>query len=182
MPWIAASLAGRHAWWVDVLASVLALVAAQAVVLTVVTVIDNRQGDVSLDPIDAVAVFGATIDSSDLSELPALSIALQGEVSGLYPGAVVDLALSMTNPTRLEVLVDTVDVTVGQPDSLGCPTEALLIGDARSTARASIPVNVLLEAEATTEVAIRLALSSTAPQACQGAVFPLTYRSAGWLQ
>lgn len=178
---IATSLAGRHAWWVDVLASVLALGAAQALVFTVVTVIDNRQDSTSLDPIDAVAVFGATIDSSDLSELPPLSIALQGDVSGLYPGAVVNLALSMTNPTPLEVLVDTVDVTVGQPDALGCPTEALLIGDARNTVRGSIPVNTLLRAEATTEVAIRLALSDTAPEACQGAVFPLTYRSAGWL-
>lgn len=175
---IATSLAGRFAWLVDVSAAVLALGAAQAVVFTVVTVVDNGG---SFDGIETVAVFGTTIDSSELSELPPLAISLQGEVSGLYPGAVVNLVKSMTNPTQLEVLVDTVDVTVGQPDKPGCPIEVLLIGDAGDTNYASIPVNARLAPETTTQVAIRLALSATAPEACQGATFPLTYYSAGRL-
>ena len=178
---IATSLAGRHAWWVDVLASVLALGAAQVAVLGIVSFIDGDRVNGSLDGIDTVAVFGTTIDSSDLSELPPLSIALSGEVSGLYPGAVVDLAMAMTNPTTLEVLVDTVDVTVGQPDQTGCPAEALLIGNAQTAGQGSIPVGTLIGPDGTTEVSIRLTLSDTAPSACQGAVFPLTYQSAGWL-
>ena len=175
------SLAGRHAWWVDVLASVLALGVAQAVVFGIVAVMDGNGNDQGLNGIDTVAVFGTTIDSGGLSELPPLSNELHGEVSGLYPGAVVDLVMGMTNPTTLDVIVDTVSVTVGQPSQLGCPAEALLIGPARTAAQGIIPVDVTLGAEDTTRVPITLALSDTAPSVCQGAVFPLTYRSAGWL-
>lgn len=175
------SIARPRAWWVDVLASVFALGVAQAVVFGVITVMDSGRADANLDGTDTVAVFGTTIDSSGLSKLPPLSIELQGEVSGLFPGAVADLALAMTNPTDLDIVVDTVDVTVGPPDIPGCPTEALLIGPSRTAGFGSIPANAVIGPEETARVTVQLALAQDAPSQCQGAVFPLTYRSAGWL-
>lgn len=176
----AASTIGRpRVWWLDALAAVVALGVAQAVVFGVVALIDSGRDAGAIAAADTVAVFGQAIDSTNLDELAPLQVELNGEVSGLFPGSQVDLVMMMTNPTALDILVDTVSVAVGQPDQPGCPTAALLIGADRETGRGLIPVSAVLPAENTISVTITVSLSETAPSACQGAVFPLTYRSVG---
>ena len=110
-----------------------------------------------------------------------MAVTLEGSVSGLYPGAVIELPLEVRNPTDVMLRLDVLEVRVGQPDREGCPADALLIGPDRIPGGASFALALELEPRTDRTVAIAVGMARDTDSACQGAVFPLDYAAQGVL-
>lgn len=91
---------------------------------------------------------------------------ITGGVVGLYPGFSTTLTLSLNNPNPFAASVTGLTITPADA-SLSCPASYLQIG--AFTGPLTIPAN------STGTTSVSIGLSSTAPDACQGATFPLTY-------
>jgi hypothetical protein len=91
---------------------------------------------------------------------------ISGKLKGLYPGAKRGLVLVVHNPQTFAIVVTSITTTIASP-SAGCQASNLVVGAfsgqltvaAGGSAKASVPV----------------LMQHGAPDACQGAVFPLTY-------
>jgi hypothetical protein len=94
------------------------------------------------------------------------SFRISGNVAGLYPGARLPLVLTVTNPQHFAIAVTTLSVSAGNA-APGC-TAANLTATSFS-GRLTVP------AGGTGAVSVRVTLAHSAPNACQGAVFPLRY-------
>jgi hypothetical protein len=99
---------------------------------------------------------------------PALNV--KGSASSLYPGGTVTLPLKVRNGTRFPVTLRKLSVKVGSA-SRGCPGSFLVVQPFKKKAR--------LRTRRSKKVNVRVTMSPAAPDACQGAVFPLTYRVRG---
>jgi hypothetical protein len=109
-------------------------------------------------------------------QLTAISLAktqgsfyLSGDVVGLYPGVRMPLTISVTNPNPFPIIVEWISVKPRKANA-GCVAKVLrAIGW-------STPILVTAggNRQVTTYVHMRL----RAPDACQGATFPLIYK--GW--
>jgi hypothetical protein len=100
------------------------------------------------------------------SAATAGSFRISGSVAGLYPGAQLPLVLTVTNPERFAIVVSSLSVAVG-PAMPGC-------GAANLTAT-SFAGRLHVPALGTAAVSVQVTLAHSAPNACQGAVFPLHY-------
>lgn len=100
--------------------------------------------------------------------LPAAagSFRISGNVAGLYPGAHFPLVLTVTNPEHFAIVVTTLSVAVGNAKP-GC-------GAANLTAT-SFSGHLPVPASGTAATKVKVTLAHSAPNACQGAVFPLRY-------
>lgn len=96
----------------------------------------------------------------------ANGFAISGSVNGLYPGLTKPLTLTVTNPQHFPIVVTSLTVTV-RDARLGCT------GDNVAVTAFGGPVPVPALASAT--VPLLITLAHHAPDACQGAVFPLLY-------
>jgi hypothetical protein len=94
---------------------------------------------------------------------PPPPIGLTGEVDGLYPGATATMDVHLTNHQSFTIRVTSVDVAV--LSSPTCPARFLSVGGSRT------PVEVA--PTATAIIAVPVQMDRAAPDACQGAVFPL---------
>jgi hypothetical protein len=94
------------------------------------------------------------------------SFRISGSVAGLYPGAQLPLVLTVTNPEHFAIVVSSLSVTVGAAMP-GC-------GAANLTAT-SFARSLHVPALGTAAVSVQVTLAHSAPNACQGAVFPLHY-------
>jgi hypothetical protein len=92
--------------------------------------------------------------------------AVAGEVDGLYPGASMTLDAVVTNPYPFTISVVSVSVSAADAGP-GCPASMLSISG--STDAVEIPARSV----GTIPLAVRM--SSSAPDACQGAVWPLQF-------
>ena len=92
--------------------------------------------------------------------------AITGSVTGLYPGASLPLVLTVANPEPFTIDVTSITTTVGDA-SAGCKAAYLSV--------ASFNGNLLVSAHSHATVAVNATLDHSAADACQGAVFPLTY-------
>jgi hypothetical protein len=89
-----------------------------------------------------------------------------GSVAGLYPGLTTGLVLTVVNPQHYAIVVTSITTKVGMPKA-GCDASNLTVSafsghlkvGARRAAQLSVPVTLI----------------HAAPDACQGAVFPLKY-------
>lgn len=92
---------------------------------------------------------------------------ITGTVDGLYPGGSRTLELVVTNPAPFAVVVGelSVDVDDAGPDCLESQLTVPPLVE---------PVTV--PASGTATVRLPATLGETAPDACQGATFPLTYQ------
>lgn len=92
---------------------------------------------------------------------------ISGGVNGLYPGASLPLVLTITNPAAFPIVVTSVSTSVGSPAATGCASTNLTV--TQFSGRLSVP------ARSAATLTLTATLSHAAPDACQGAVFPLTY-------
>jgi len=90
--------------------------------------------------------------------------------SGLYPGADVTVPVTVHNPLSYDLAVHTADVTVGDAGP-GCPAANLVAG--------SYSGDVVAAAHRDATIPIRMQMPNTAPDACQGATFPLVFTASG---
>lgn len=183
MPSFQLPFTGRNAWWMDAVASVLALAVAQGVVIGATTLMDADRGGADGRPttVDATLVLERPSGADPTSELAPLAVTLEGSVQGLYPGAEVALPLQVRNPTEVTLRLDMLEVRVGSPDLEGCPADALLVGPDRSPGGASLELTLELGPGTEGVLAVPVTMATDADSACQGAVFPLDYTAQGAL-
>ncbi|HEX8744426.1 MAG TPA: hypothetical protein VF712_14955 [Thermoleophilaceae bacterium] len=99
---------------------------------------------------------------------PALSV--RGSASRLYPGATVSLPLMVRNRTRFPLALQKLRVKVRNART-GCPASMLEVQPIKTRAKVRRGRSVVVK--------VRVTLSRAAPDACQNAKFPLTYRVRG---
>ncbi len=95
---------------------------------------------------------------------------ISGQVGGLYPGANRPLVLTLFNPNKASITVTSITTAVGDASS-ACPGTFLRV--APFSGSLVVGPN---QSASTTVTAIML---QGAPDACQGAVFPLTFSGQG---
>ena len=99
---------------------------------------------------------------------------IEGSVDGfLYPGVTEALPVVFANPTSKEISVDQVAITVGDASTV-CTAESVTVG--------VVPVPVLVDENGETTVEVPVVLPVDAADACQGAVFPITYEGVATKQ
>ena len=91
---------------------------------------------------------------------------IAGEVDGLFPGAETTLDARLTNPHPFPIRVISTSVIVLDA-SPGCPASMLQIGDSQMT--------IVVPAGGTGTVPLHVRMSRSAPDACQGATWPLEF-------
>lgn len=122
----------------------------------------GRFGSIAACVIAALVLVGLSAGSVHAEE----TFELSGEVDGLYPGADTTLDAVVTNPYRFAIRVISTTVTVLDA-SPACPASMLEIGDSREA------VEVPPGGTRTVPLAVRMSLR--APDACQGATWPLEF-------
>ena len=98
------------------------------------------------------------------------SFAISGSMNGLFPGATLPIVLSVFNPNNTQITVTSISTTVGNASSkchAGYLTVAAFSG--------SLPV----ASGQTVSVAVDATMSHSAPNSCEGVVFPLHYSGLG---
>jgi hypothetical protein len=88
----------------------------------------------------------------------------------MYPGDSQLLVLTIFNPNKVHVTVTSITTTVGSASS-GCPASDFYV----TPFTGSLAVPPFHERSA----AVIATMAHSAPNACQGAVFPLTYSGLG---
>jgi hypothetical protein len=91
---------------------------------------------------------------------------IAGSIRGLYPGASARLVLTVINSHHFGIVVTSISTTVGRPKAR-CVASNLTVH--RFSGQLKVP------ASRSAKVSVSVALSRRAPNACQGAAFPLTY-------
>jgi LPXTG-motif cell wall-anchored protein len=112
----------------------------------------------------AVAVPAAVAHAADVQ------FTLTTQYSGLYPGADVSVPVSVHNPARYQLAVHTAQVRVGDANP-GCT--------ATNLEATSYSGDVVAPPRRDTAIPIRMHMLTTAPDACQGATFPLSFTATG---
>ena len=95
---------------------------------------------------------------------------ISGELTGLYPGAILSLVLTVTNPQTFALKVTSITTTVGDASPV-CPSSYLSVSSFNG------PLQVAAEGHASATVVA--SMDHSAPDACQGAAFPLQYMGQG---
>ena len=96
--------------------------------------------------------------------------AITGQVDGLYPDADLTLDARVTNPYSARIRVTSIAVAVRDAGP-GCPASMIRVRDSR--AEVEIPAN------ATGTVPLEMRMEPSAPDACQGATWMLTFAGTG---
>ena len=184
MPFLPRRVTGPRAWWLDVVVSVAAVGAAQAIVLSGDTLLERIGRGPNGPGLESALVLERVPGSSNGgtgTELAPLSVLLDGAVFGLYPGAEADLEVQVRNGSGVDVQLDRLTITVGTPDREGCPADAILVGSPASPGEGTTSLDVRLAPEGTATLSVPVAMVVGAPSACQGATFPLLYLTEGTL-
>ncbi len=95
---------------------------------------------------------------------------LSADLSGLYPNVDADFPVSVTNPADFAIAVQSASVAIGDANP-SCTATYL-------TAR-SFSGDVVVPAHGSATFPIHLHMAGSAPDACQGATFPLTFTATG---
>ena len=89
-----------------------------------------------------------------------------GGATGLYPGVTLPLVLTVSNPDGSRITVVSISTTVGDASG-ACPASYASVS--------AFSGHVRVPARGTATVTVSAALAHSAPDACQGAVFPFLY-------
>lgn len=95
---------------------------------------------------------------------------IAGEIDGLYPGAARTLDATVTNPYPFAIRVSSVTVIVGDAGP-SCPATMLEVGGSAG--------GVEVAGHATGIVLLEVRMEMRAPDACQGATWPLRFTASG---
>lgn len=121
----------------------------------------------------ALAAAGAAV-RIDAAAAPARFV-VQGEVEGIYPGIETTLNATATNPGTSDLTVISVDVTAGDAGP-SCPADLLYFRDLYFGDGAP---SVVVPAGGQAVVPLTIRLDAAAPDACQGATWPLEFAALG---
>ena len=94
------------------------------------------------------------------------SFRIGGATGGLYPGDSKLLVLTVINPQHFAIRVTSIATTVGSAGP-GCAAQNLTV--------AEFTGDLTVIALGSAQIAVPVTLKHAAPNACQGAVFPLDY-------
>jgi hypothetical protein len=94
---------------------------------------------------------------------------LSGRVQGLFPGASKRMRVIVRNPTRVRIVL--MRVRARAQDVVGCPGSHVRIRPFRG--KRPVPPRGRIV------IRMRVRLSPTAPDACQGARWPVRFRARG---
>ena len=147
----------RLAWFVSVPTLVLGSAAVAAVL--------NAQAG----PQVPASVLGTQIVNSNGNAgngNDAKSFVVSGDVEGLAPGVTRTLFLKLSNPNNGDISVQSLTVAVGD-SSKTCTGANVRVG--------ALTGPVFVPGRGTAQVTLPVTMLGTAPGACQGATFPLTY-------
>jgi hypothetical protein len=97
---------------------------------------------------------------------PGSAFSVAGSVQGLYPGISTHLDLRITNRMAFAIQIDTIAISVGAAGS-NCPASALSVTNFSGSR--------IVAGHASAVQPVPISMSHAASDACQGAVFPLTY-------
>jgi hypothetical protein len=97
---------------------------------------------------------------------PHGAFTIAGSIGGLWPGHSAPLVLTVYNPQPFTIDVRSISTVVGTPKT-GCTASNLTV--AGFAGRLYVPAGGMAH------LSVPVALIHAAPDACQGAVFPLTY-------
>jgi hypothetical protein len=117
-------------------------------------------------PAEVVVRGGGASYGGDHAVAANAMFTIAGSLGGLYPGDFAPLRLNVHNPYAFAIVVTSISTAVG-PAGPGCGAGNLAV------ASFSGPLKVPGGGAAHTTVTVML--RHKAPDACQGAVFPLTY-------
>ena len=143
-----------------------AVLAAGAVLLAVAQV---RLGAGAPGGIALVGAGAAAVSDPGAAPLMTGSssrFSISGNVAGLYPGASLLLVLTISNPQQFAIVVNSITTSVGSP-SASCSAANLSVS--------SFLGSLAVPAQGTATVTVTATMPHSAPNACQGAVFPLQY-------
>lgn len=184
MPHLPRRTAGPRAWWSDVAVSIAALGTAQAIVLggdSLLDVLGRRPAQAPAFESALVLERAPGSDGGGISGVEPLTVVLDGQVDGLYPGASGSLPLMVGNPTTVTMRIERLTIGVGTPDRDGCPAEAILVGTPLERGSGTVDVALALPPAVLHEFSVPVAMATDAPESCQGATFPLRYVAEGVL-
>lgn len=99
----------------------------------------------------------------------ARSFLVAGDVEGLAPGVTRSLSLLLSNPNTTAISVEKLSVSVGNSGT-GCAGTNLRVG--------AFGAPVLIPSRGSAQVSLPVTMLGTAPAACEGATFPLTYNGS----
>jgi hypothetical protein len=122
----------------------------------------RRAGGVAACVIAALALVGLSAPSVHAQD----GFQITGEVDGLHPGAGATLEARVSNPHPFAIRVISTSATVLDANP-GCPASMLEIGD--------LTAAVLVPPGATATVPLDVRMRVGAPDACQGATWPLEF-------
>jgi hypothetical protein len=99
------------------------------------------------------------------------SFTIRGDVETLYPGATLDLVVTITNPQQFAIEVTEIDVvTKTDPSHTGCSASSYVDGS-------SFEGSIVVARKGSTirSGILSVSMDHAAPDACQGARFPLEF-------
>jgi hypothetical protein len=102
--------------------------------------------------------------------LHAGTFKIAGSIGGLYPGDKASLLLKVTNPQRYAIVITSISTAVSSARP-GCASSNLTVAPFAGKLR--------VRARAAAQVAVEATMLHAAPNACQGAVFHLSYHGLG---
>jgi len=110
--------------------------------------------------------FAGTVSQGGQAVAHSKSFAISGRVGGLYPGAVLPLPLTITNPWNFAIIVTSISAAIyaGGP---ACAAANLSVS--------TFSGHLVVDARGLAHTSLEVALAHSAPDTCQGAVFPLVY-------
>ena len=121
--------------------------------------------------VTAVFLFGVVLTTTPVAAHAAdPGFTLTADYTGLYPNAAVDVPVTVHNPQTFPIDVETASAAVGDAGP-GCPASNVEVTAFAGTVR--------VPAGGTAVVPLHFHMLPTAPDSCQGATFPLTFRAAG---
>ncbi|HVW34110.1 MAG TPA: hypothetical protein VHL53_16355 [Acidimicrobiia bacterium] len=123
-----------------------------------------------VDPPGAPTVLGSQIVKADGNGAgngnDPKSFVVSGAVEGLAPGVTRSLFVTLSNPNNSDISVQALTVAAGD-GSKGCPGSNVRVG--------TLTAPVFVPGRGSAQVTLPITMLGTAPGACQGADFPLTY-------
>ena len=106
------------------------------------------------------------------AEVPSGSFSVSGSVGGLYPGAVAQLPVRVDNPEPRALRLESITIVAANANE-GC--------DATNFSSAGFQGSLIVPARGSLVVPVEVRMPRSAPDACQGATFALTFGGSGEL-
>ena len=103
-----------------------------------------------------------------VANAPIPSVKITGHVTGMYPGRVATVKVRLKNPGSVAVVAKKVSATVGDAGP-GCDAANLVVQRARKVLR--------IRPHGRAKVTLQATMLPSAPDACQGLSFPLSFHA-----